>query len=297
MEAVKSTTGLAAVWQSQNFIENSQLVSRLLDMTDVGKSDTVVEIGPGRGAITAKLAERAGSVIAVEKDSNLVRKITHGIALQYPNIKVVEENFLHYSLPQGRYKVVANIPFNLTAEVMKKLFMGRENYPESAYLIMQKEAGEKFAGTPKATLSSVLLKVNFDIEILTWINRREFVPAPRVDAVFVAFVKRPQPLINASELGVFQDFVAYGYIHTQKNKSAADSLQGVFTSNQRRIIERRFGLAGLKVVNLDTSHWVDLFESFQKYVSDDRKIAVRGAWSKLAKEQSQLPKTHRTRRW
>jgi len=285
------------IWQSQNFIDNPRLVTTLLDMTDVGINDLVVEVGPGTGVITKQLAERAGTIIAIEQDSDLARKLTHNVAKQHPNVQVVWSNFLDYPLPNQEYKVVANIPFNLTADIIRKLFMGRENQPDSAYLIMQKEAAEKFTGEPKATLISILLGISFKIATLNRINRKSFVPTPRVDAAFVTFIRRDEPLVNESEIGDFQDFVAYGYVHIQRGRPILDSFDNIFTSTQRKIMERKLDLEGVGIGDLDITHWVSLFETFKKYAPQDRKIIIRGAMVKLTKEQSQLPKEHRTRHW
>lgn len=285
------------IWQSQNFIDNPRLVATLLGMTDVGGSDLVIEVGPGTGVITKQLAERAGTVIAVEQDPGLVGKLMHDVVRQHPNVQVVTGDFLDYSLPDHGYKVVANIPFNLTADIIKKLFMGQENQPDSAYLIMQKEAAGKFTGEPKATLTSTLLAISFEVATLNRINRRAFVPTPGVDAAFVAFIKRHEPLVNEREMGDFRDFVAYGYVHTQRGRPILNSFNDVFTPTQRKIMEREPGLEGVKIGDLDITHWVSIFETFKKYASQDRKIIIRGSMAKLAKEQSQLPKAHRTRRW
>lgn len=285
------------IWQSQNFIDNPRLVTNLLGMTDVNRGDQVLEVGPGTGAITAQLAERAGEVVAIEQDPHLARHLAQSVGIRHPNVHIVNADFLNYSLPEEGYKVVANIPFNLTADIIRKLFTGRENSPESAYLIMQEEAAGKFTGEPKATLISTLLSSVFEVTSLTRIDRKAFVPTPRVDAAFVAFLRRHTPLVEEREMRDFQDFVAYGYVHTQRNRPVLDSFDDVFTNKQRVIIERELGLSRVGIGDLDISHWVNLFETFKRYVPQDRKAAVHGVMSKLAREQASLPKEHRTRRF
>lgn len=285
------------IWQSQNFMDNPRLVASLLDMTDVNREDQVLEVGPGTGAITKQLAERAGEVVAIEQDPRLARSLSQSVAVHYPNVHIITADFLNYPLPEERYKVVANIPFNLTADIIRKMFTGRENAPESAYLVMQEEAAGKFTGDPKATLISTLLSSVFEVASLTRIDRKAFVPTPRVDAAFVAFLRRHTPLVDEREMRDFQDFVAYGYVHTQRNKPILDSFNDVFTNKQRVIIERGLGLSRIGIGDLNISHWVNLFETFNRYVPQDRRAVVRGAMDKLAREQARLPKEHRTRRF
>lgn len=285
------------VWQSQNFLSNPTTVSRLLDLTTVNKEDVVLEIGPGTGAITKELAPRVKKVLAVEHDRHLAEKLTQEMVDSFPNIQVIVADFLRYPLPTDKYKVVANIPFNLTADIVRKLLLGRETTPEAAYLIMQDEAAGKFIGQPKATLMSTLLGVDFNVTKLARIDRREFSPTPKVDAAFVVFEKLEQPLIDTRDKRDFEDFVAFGYVHTQRNRSALDALARVFTYKQRTIIDRQLRLGQAGTGELSTEDWVGLYDAYKRYVPVDKKTIVRGAMTKLIKEQAQLPKEYRTRRY
>lgn len=282
---------------SQNFIENPRLVSGLLDMTDINREDLVLEIGPGTGAITGQLAQRARQVTAIEQDSRLARSLAQKMALSHANVQVVTANFLDFRLPNDRYKVVANIPFNLTADIIRKLFMGREVPPQSAYLIMQEEAAGKFIGEPKATLMSTLLGIYYEVSSLSRISRRAFVPTPRVDASFVAFLKKGEPAVDDRDVRDFQDFITYGYVHSQRGKPILDSFHDILTARQRSIIEREIRLSQLGVGELNIIHWVNLFETFNRLVPNDRKAVIRGSFAKLVHEQARLPKEHRTRRY
>src|SRR6476620_7335700 len=131
---------------AQNSLRNPNLVCRLVRMSRIGLSDTVYEIGPGNGIITAVLARAAAKVIAIEKDPELVRRL-HERFGPVENIRIVEGDFLDYSFgscpvrgPQAavaRYKIFGNIPYNSTAQIVRKILYEKSG-PCEAYLIMQK---------------------------------------------------------------------------------------------------------------------------------------------------------------
>ena len=108
------------IWQSQNFLKRPEFVANLVDLTNLTNKDLVVEIGPGKGIITKELSKKAGKVIAVEKD----RKLATNLQLSFhniPQVEIIETDFMRWQLPKEPYKVFSNIPFNMTADIVKKL--------------------------------------------------------------------------------------------------------------------------------------------------------------------------------
>ena len=129
---------------SQNYLRSPRLVDRLLDRSAISGDDLVIEIGPGRGVITERLAARCRQVIAVEKDPVLVEELRARFA-QGGNVALFAADFLEFPLPLTSYKVFANIPFNITAAIVGKLTSGISP-PSDAYLGMQREAADRFLG-------------------------------------------------------------------------------------------------------------------------------------------------------
>jgi 16S rRNA A1518/A1519 N6-dimethyltransferase RsmA/KsgA/DIM1 with predicted DNA glycosylase/AP lyase activity len=116
---------------AQNFFTSPKLVRRLVRMSQIGLSDTVYEIGPGNGIITAALASVARRVIAVEKDPELVRRLRERFRLA-ENVEIIEKDFLSLSIDPGfsaigGYKIFANIPYNHTAQIVRKILHPRSN--------------------------------------------------------------------------------------------------------------------------------------------------------------------------
>lgn len=233
----KTVIGKRQLSHSQNFLKNSGFVRSLIDKTDLKVGDLVVEIGPGRGIITKQLAEKGCRVVGVELDNQLYVSLVNQFKGR-SNVEIVKADFLKWSLPLEPYKVFSNIPFNMTADIITKLF-DNENSPEVAYLILQDKAAERFIGDPlaKDTQMSILLKPYFEITIVSKIDRRQFVPIPNIGAALVMFKKRQRPLVEPRLHQIFRDFVVYGY--NQWKPTVLEAFEKVFSMKQRLILENK----------------------------------------------------------
>src|SRR5215510_2298877 len=134
---------------AQNFLRSSKLVRSLLDQSSIAPGDIVYEIGPGRGIITAELARTAHKVIAIEKDPVLARQLQARFQ-DVENVEIIAADFLQYRILGREYKIFANIPYNITAGIVRKILF-TQPWPSEAYLVMQKEAAQKFSGIPNET--------------------------------------------------------------------------------------------------------------------------------------------------
>jgi 23S rRNA (adenine-N6)-dimethyltransferase len=276
---------------AQNFLKSRSLVERLLDKCDIGQDDVVYEIGPGRGIITDRLAQRCRKVIAVEKDSVLVdalRSRFAGIA----SIKIHEGDFLEYRLPRGSYKVFANIPFNSTSAIVTRLTTAPVP-PDDTYLIMQKEAAEKFLGEPHESLYGLLLKPCFELEILHRFKRSDFAPGPRVDVVMLRLCKRGPPLVTHAEMSLFRDFVVYCF--TSPQPSLRRSLKSVFTPRQFKFLSNNLNLDfAATPTSVCFEQWLGLFDGLKRFAHPQAIYTILGSETRLRQQQTRLEKIHRT---
>lgn len=244
---------------SQNFLTNRQLVKQLIRNSSIGKEDLILEIGPGQGIITQELTQVAGQVKAIEIDPRLYQTLTKQFSDQ-KNLKVAFGDFLHTPLPQGPYKVFSNTPFRITSDVIRKLLYS-PNPPKDCYLIVQKEAANKFTTNPICnSMASILFYPWFDIKITHRFKHSDFTPKPNVDCVLLQIQPRKTPLWSGRK-ETYQDFVSHTFT---RNRSA-------------------------KSFSIDK--WVNL----AKNISVKDASAIRGSFSKLQKEQQNLQKVHRTR--
>lgn len=184
----------------QNFISDPALIERLAEAAQVTREDGVLEIGPGRGALTCALARRCRRLIAVELDRTLLDGLETTLAL-YPNAEVVEGDILRADLPAlvARLgvpcRVAANLPYNITTPVVEKLLRARLPFASLAIMV-QKEVGDKMtAGPGEAGYGPFSLLVQYFAEAreVLRVDASYFTPRPRVDSSFMLLAPREAP--------------------------------------------------------------------------------------------------------
>lgn len=279
---------------SQNFLRNPDLIEKLLSHSSIKPDDTVLEIGAGQGAITAVLAKHCKLVIAVEIDKNLVAQLRKKFD-QCGNVKVCEANFLTLPLPNGRYSVFSNIPFAITADIIRKITK-IDTAPVVSYLVVQKEAAQKFGGCPygKETLFSVLNKPWFDFSITHEFLRNDFIPVPRVDIVLLKITKLEKPLVDPKQGVLFKDFVTYGF--TSFRPTLVRGYKHIFSNAQFLKLAKDLGFdIDANPRDLVFEQWLRMFAFFVRGVDEKKQQLVKGSLEKLNKQQECLEKIHRTR--
>ncbi len=215
---------------SQHFLRSRALAASLIAQAPVKRDDLVVEIGPGRGILTRELARRCRRVVAVEFDGRLSDALRTSF-LSDSRVTIVRADFLRFRLPEVPYKVLGNIPFNRTAAIVRRLAQA-DAPPRDAYLVMQREAVERFAGGPcsRETLSSLLLKPWWQVEIARRFRRTDFDPPPSVDAVALWLARRTRPLVDRSQAADYRRFSRSCF--GRGGNSIRRCLQGEFTRTQ-----------------------------------------------------------------
>ena len=269
---------------AQNFLRSPKLARRLVGMSKIGPCDIVYEIGPGNGIITAVLAGIARQVIAIEKDPELVHRLRERFRA-LGNVEVVEQDFLDYTFRPPRtgsalyrilghrtpseYKIFANIPYNITSQIVRKILYERSNIGET-HLILQKEAAKKFSGSPKESLSSILAKPFFEFQILYQLRRTDFWPMPAVDSVLLSIKRRTRPLIEMHEVASYRDFVQYGFGRWKPNLKLA--FKSVFTYKQWKRLARDLHFpVNATPTELSFEQWLELYQSFVKCTRHDHR--------------------------
>jgi 23S rRNA (adenine-N6)-dimethyltransferase len=281
-----------SVRYAQNFLTSRPLVERLLDQAHISPDDLVLEIGPGKGIFTEQLARRCREVVAVEKDPILARQLERRFA-DNAQITVWAGDFLEAALPAVPYKVFASLPFNTTAAIVTRL-ISAPRPPEDSYLIVQREAAEKFAGQPRESLYAVLLKPWFEPTTVYRFRRADFDPVPGVDVVMLRLRKRGPPLLTAEVSRRFRDFVVHGFTNWQP--SVGHGLRAFFEPIQLRHLRRRFGgLLDLGPADVPFEGWLGLFNCWECLGRLDTRARISGAEQRLRAQQARLPKRHRSR--
>lgn len=257
---------------SQNFLRSSTLVCSLLDESSIESGDIVYEIGPGRGVITTELAKIARRVVAIEKDPTLARELCTRF-WNAEHVEIIPVDFLSYHIPDREYKIFANIPYNITAEIVRKILY-IPPVPREAYLIMQREAAQKFSGTPNETQFSLLAKPLFDIQIIRELQRTDFDPRPQVDSVLLCIKKRPCPLIQKEDISLYRSFIRYGFGRWKHNLKLI--FKPIFTYPQwRHLSKDLYFPLDATPSRLTFQQWIGLFECFKQRVPRNKQIFIK----------------------
>ncbi|MEM7626028.1 MAG: rRNA adenine N(6)-methyltransferase family protein [Planctomycetota bacterium] len=277
---------------SQNFLHQPALVRRLLDFSSITPHDHVVEIGPGRGIITAALARRCGSVLAIEADARLAASLRRRFA-DWPRVKILHGDALLTPLPTVPYKVLANPPFNRTADLLRRLLDGSRP-PAECCLVLQREAAGKHLGLGRPTLVSVLRWPWYVMQTVYRFDRRDFRPAPGVDCVFVRIVRRPNDPANVAmwHATAYRDFVTRGF--TGGRGSLRKNLDGIFGHREflRLACDHGFD-RDTAPSELTRPQWQAIFQRFVHHVDPDRRSHVAGAHAAWLGGQRGLVKRRR----
>jgi 23S rRNA (adenine-N6)-dimethyltransferase len=244
---------------AQNFLKDPALLRQIIAEADLKSQDVVYEIGPGRGIITAELARRCAKVIAIEIDPVLFQSLKEDFQAA-GNIELIHADFLNFSLPDSEYKVFSNVPFNITAEVMRKLLYA-EHAPAKAYLILQNEAAEKYSGIPRETQASLLSKPWFSFRTMRRFQKTDFDPEPSVDVVLLEIEKRNSPLVSAANETLYRQFIQYGF--DRKRANLAKSYKTVLTYQQWKRLARELHFSvHAQPRDLTFDQWLGIFRFF-----------------------------------
>jgi len=236
----------------------------LIQESSISPEDTVYEIGPGKGILTKELVKRARRVVGIEKDRLLYKKLKEKFEGTH-NITLHNVDFLRFKITDSRFKVFANIPFNITSAIIRKLLY-TENPPDEAYLIVQREAAEKFIGTPRTSQFSVLIKPWFRLKITRSFRRTDFSPIPNVDVVMLHMQKRTPPLVSPSDISIYEEFIKYGFSRWRKDLKS--NYKHVFTYRQWKILSRDLQFRiNAQPSDVRFNQWLGLYEFFKKYVN------------------------------
>jgi 16S rRNA (adenine1518-N6/adenine1519-N6)-dimethyltransferase len=217
----------------QNFLIDRKVLQKILDAADLKSTDTVIEVGPGLGLMTAELAKRAGWVIAIELDNRLADILRE--TLPTDNVVIINRDVLGTDpaaillesppkFPEvlKPYKVVANLPYYITSPVLRH-FLEASVKPERIVVMVQKEVAEAItAGPGKRSILSISVQFYGKPEIVTIVPAASFYPAPEVDSAVVKVDVYPRPPVDVDDEGRFFKLVRAGF--SAARKQAANSL-------------------------------------------------------------------------
>ena len=254
----------------QNFISDPQIIEAIADAGRVGPEDTVVEIGPGKGALTCTLAERAARVIAVELDAEVIPLLKGNLA-GAPNVEVVNEDILKFDWSRavggsfatekqckpespcnsGVLRIVGNLPYYITTPILLGIL--EKNVPaESITVMVQKEVAERICASPGGKDSGVLsisLQYYADCSYVLDVPAEYFSPRPKVDSAVVHMTLKKERLLAPEEEQQFFALVKKAF--SQRRKTLLNSLVGYCPAPGAAPVQKEDILKALAACGID----------------------------------------------
>ncbi len=190
----------------QHFLRSEKALREIVNSGDIKNTDTILEIGPGEGVLTAKLLTLANKVIAVEKDTDLISGLNERFKKEIKSKKLIllNQDALLFDpkiyFGNKKYKLIANIPYYITGAIIEK-YLSNFSQPELAVLLMQKEVAERIvAKNKKGSILSIAVKVYGDPQIISKVPRGAFVPPPSVESAVLLIKNISRDFFNKKEI-------------------------------------------------------------------------------------------------
>lgn len=246
----------------QHWLTDDKTLENIVNAADLSSGNTVLEVGPGTGTLTRKLLASGAKVIAVEKDEALANSL-QGRSLQ--RLQVVKADILKFDLtklPTG-YKVVANIPYYLTNNLLRSLSES-SNPPASMAVLVQKEVAERLCAKPgQMSILTVSVQLYYECRLGPVVPARLFKPPPKVDSQLVILKRRDQPLFPKLDTTKFFRIVKASF--SERRKKLRSSLAGGLHLPKEHADDllKRAGIdPNLRPQELSLHDWHNIYKAF-----------------------------------
>jgi 16S rRNA (adenine1518-N6/adenine1519-N6)-dimethyltransferase len=247
----------------QHFLFDPNILKKMISCSGISKNDTVVEIGPGLGTLTKFLSLHAKKVLAIEIDKKLIGRLQEILSM-HDNVEIIQADALKFPFNdiQGNFKVVANIPYNITTPLLFRLLEFREKMP-SMTLLMQKEVAKRITAShvdKEYGVLSISTQLYTKPSLKFTVSRKAFLPPPDVDSAVVHFEVSTSPFFNVQDEKFFLKIVKTAF--SQRRKTLTNSLktfEGIKDALLKAGIDPR-----LRAENLSIEDYVRLLNALKQ---------------------------------
>ena len=212
----------------QNFLINEDVVTKIVEASQISKDDLVIEIGPGLGTLTESLLEKAGKVVAIELDERMLRILNDRFSL-YNNFEVINNDVLKVNLAEliqneknnnglKNAKIVANLPYYITTPIIMKL-LEEELDIESITVMIQKEVADRLIAVPGDKLSGAITYSVYyysESEKVMVVENNSFIPEPEVQSEVIKLKIRKNPFIDLKDKELFFKLIKISFMQRRK---------------------------------------------------------------------------------
>jgi 16S rRNA (adenine1518-N6/adenine1519-N6)-dimethyltransferase len=257
----------------QNFLKSEPALRKIIESGELKPLDIVLEIGPGKGALTKKLLEKSNCVIAVEKDSHLFQFLKEKFNNEVNDRKLIliEEDVLNFDITKTlqdtfefthkpNYKIIANIPYNITGAILKK-FLTEKNQPELMVLMVQNEVAKRItARDKKESILSISVKAYGTPKIEMKVPARYFSPAPKVDSAIISIKNISRKIFKEESMEEkFWQIIHAGFAHKRKKLSSNLKKTLKLSTDLQKINEKL--LSNKRAEELSLADWIFLTQN------------------------------------
>jgi len=225
----------------QNFLHDQTVIERILQHVDPQPGQRLVEIGPGRGALTRGLLQRAGALDAIELDRDLLGPLRRGCAglgeLRLHNADALKFDFRALRSDDRQLRLVGNLPYNISTPLLFHL-LDQADVIEDMHFMLQKEVVDRMAAGPGSKTYgrlSVMLQVSCEVTPLFEIGPESFDPPPKVDSSVVRLRPLPEPRVAGDRMAAFGMLV--GRAFAQRRKTLRNNLKGLLDADAITALE------------------------------------------------------------
>ncbi len=246
----------------QNFLNNPQIRDGILEEAGDISGTNILEIGPGLGFLTTSLLKAKANLTAIEFDERAAKLLEQDLGHK-DNFRLIQGDFLDEDLDaifeQKNYSIIANIPYNITNPILRKILEKTQNKPEFAILMVQKEVAQKICTPRKKSILSISVEVFAEPAYCFTVNRENFTPAPKVDSAIMRLDIREQPLVSKDRQKDFFTVVNAGF--NEKRKKLGNHLGKFFGVPAEKLLgdidpNRR-------AETLSVEEWIHVAQNFQ----------------------------------
>jgi len=275
----------------QNFLKSEIVIRKIIEAGEIKENDVILEIGPGRGALTEKLLATSCQLIAVEKDHNLYEllksklkeeissgqlKLIHDDILKFniqkarqdvveksiaqadePSIAISQQGNMHgfrdNILPSFKsYKIIANIPYNITGAILKK-FLTEKNQPENMILMVQHEVAKKIlACDNKESILSISVKAYGEPRMIAKVDKKYFSPTPKVNSAIIAIKNISRKIFKENKINEEKLWKIVKAGFAHKRKKLSNNLKGVCQRDTLTLLGNK------RAEDLTLADWISL---------------------------------------
>lgn len=247
----------------QHWLTDIEALEAIAEHAEIKGTDTILEIGPGLGHLTRYLVRQARHVIAVEYDERLAKNLPSQLPAK--NLSVIQADIRKFDLTSlpSHYKVVANIPYYLTSNLIKTLSEAA-NPPSLMVLLVQQEVAERLCAKPgQMSLLAVSAQLYYNCELGTHVPADKFEPPPKVDSQVVILTRHAKPIFPSLDTRIFFKTVKAGF--SEKRKKLRSSLSGGLGMPKSEVdkwLKQADIDAELRAQNLSLKDWHKLYKNY-----------------------------------